>query len=72
MYKRQGVYSGSAFVDGDKIHYFYTGNVKLQDKDYDYILEGREQKMCIRDRFRRAFANYICMIRRCFLFGKKW
>ena len=29
--------------DGDKIHYFYTGNVKLQDKDYDYILEGREQ-----------------------------
>lgn len=40
---RDGVYSGSAFVDGDKIHYFYTGNVKLQDKDYDYILEGREQ-----------------------------
>ena len=38
-----GVYSGSAFVENGLIHYFYTGNVKLQDKDYDYILEGREQ-----------------------------
>ena len=25
------------------IHYFYTGNVKLWDKDYDYIMNGREQ-----------------------------
>lgn len=40
---RDGVYSGSAFVEGEKIHYFYTGNVKLQGKDYDYILNGREQ-----------------------------
>lgn len=40
---RDGVYSGSAFVAEDKIHYFYTGNVKLQDQEYDYILEGREQ-----------------------------
>ena len=27
----------------NKSIYFTTGNVKLQDKDYDYILEGREQ-----------------------------
>ena len=38
-----GVYSGSACVKEDGIHYFYTGNVKLQDKEYDYIMNGREQ-----------------------------
>lgn len=40
---RDGVYSGSALVEQGKIHYFYTGNVKLTDREYDYILEGREQ-----------------------------
>lgn len=40
---RDGVYSGSALVHQGKIHYFYTGNVKLTDQDYDYIMEGREQ-----------------------------
>lgn len=44
MIDRDGVYSGSAFVVSDIIHYFYTGNVKLTDKpDYDYINNGREQ-----------------------------
>lgn len=42
---KDGVYSGSAFVDNDKIHYFYTGNVKYKDGDYDYILNGREQNV---------------------------
>lgn len=37
-----GVYSGSAFLKEDTIHYFYTGNYKLEGK-YDYIHEGREQ-----------------------------
>lgn len=51
-----GAYSGSAFVErggcaddacsnaaGNRIHYFYTGNVKHTDRDdYDYILAGRE------------------------------
>lgn len=37
-----GVYSGSAFVENDTIHYFYTGNVKYFDRqDYDYIMSGR-------------------------------
>ncbi|MDO4273697.1 MAG: glycoside hydrolase family 32 protein [Eubacteriales bacterium] len=36
-----GVYSGSALVENDKLHLFYTGNVKL-DGDYDYINNGRE------------------------------
>lgn len=40
---RDGVYSGSAFAEDGKIHYFYTGNVKLWDQDYDYIMNGREQ-----------------------------
>lgn len=38
---RDGVYSGSAYTCEDGIHYFYTGNVKLWDKDYDYIMNGR-------------------------------
>ena len=37
-----GVYSGSAYVEDKTIHYFYTGNVKLFDRDdYDYIMGGR-------------------------------
>lgn len=41
---RDGVYSGSAFIEDDTIHYFYTGNIKLTDRDdYDYINEGRIQ-----------------------------
>lgn len=37
-----GVYSGSAFVDTNNIHFFYTGNVK-KTGEYDYINNGREQ-----------------------------
>lgn len=40
---KDGVYSGSAFVENNQIHYFYTGNVKLLDQEYDYINEGRQQ-----------------------------
>ncbi|MGN0397144.1 MAG: glycoside hydrolase family 32 protein [Candidatus Fimimorpha sp.] len=40
---RDGVYSGSAFIKEDEIHYFYTGNVKYWDQDYDYIMNGRAQ-----------------------------
>ncbi len=40
-YDCHGVYSGSAFVEGDTMHLFYTGNVKY-DGDYDYINNGRE------------------------------
>lgn len=37
-----GVYSGSAIVVDDKIHFFYTGNVK-HPGDHDYTFSGREQ-----------------------------
>lgn len=35
-----GVFSGSAYVDVDGMHIFYTGNVELPG-DYDYITAGR-------------------------------
>lgn len=40
---KDGVYSGSAYVEKDRIHFFYTGNVKYTDKEYTYISDGREQ-----------------------------
>lgn len=43
QYDKDGVYSGSAFIKDDEIHYFYTGNVKHIDKEYNYISDGREQ-----------------------------
>lgn len=42
LYDEDGVYSGSAFVHGDKLHFFYTGNVKHVG-DHDYTYSGREQ-----------------------------
>lgn len=43
-YDDRGVYSGSAFLEEGILHYFYTGNVKLFDRDdYDYIHAGRLQ-----------------------------
>ncbi len=45
---RSGVYSGCAIVHNSKIYYFYTGNVKLIDKDYNYDYEGRHQNtICV-------------------------
>ena len=40
-YDCHGVYSGSALAESEKLHLFFTGNVKI-DGDYDYINEGRE------------------------------
>ncbi len=38
-----GVYSGCAFLEGGEMYLYYTGNVKLEDRDdYDYINTGRE------------------------------
>ncbi|GAB2323830.1 sucrose-6-phosphate hydrolase [Alkalibacterium sp. m-11] len=41
-YNKDGVYSGSAFVKDDEIHFFYTGNVK-HPGDHDHTFSGREQ-----------------------------
>ena len=40
-YDCHGVYSGSALADQEKLHLFYTGNIKLSGT-YDYINNGRE------------------------------
>ncbi|RIY35722.1 glycoside hydrolase family 32 protein [Psittacicella gerlachiana] len=37
-----GVYSGSAFVKDGVGYFYYTGNVKHRDQEYDYIRAGRE------------------------------
>ena len=39
-FDRDGVYSGSSFVDEKGMHLFYTGNVKLPG-DHDYTTSGR-------------------------------
>ena len=40
-YDCHGVYSGSAWTEDGIMHLFYTGNVKFEDKEYDYINNGR-------------------------------
>ncbi|ADG70360.1 glycoside hydrolase family 32 protein [Brachyspira murdochii] len=40
-YDCHGVYSGSAFIEDDKLYIYYTGNVKLLGI-HDYIESGRE------------------------------
>lgn len=42
VFDKSGVYSGSAFVKDDEIHFFYTGNVK-HPGDHEYTFSGREQ-----------------------------
>ncbi len=40
-YDKDGAYSGSAFVENDEIYIFYTGNVKEDVENADYITSGR-------------------------------
>ena len=38
-----GVYSGCAFIEDGEMYLYYTGSVKLEDRDdYDYVNTGRE------------------------------
>lgn len=37
-----GVYSGSAYIEDGVMYLYYTGNVKLEGGDYDYVNTGRE------------------------------
>ena len=36
------MYSGSAFIEDGKMYLYYTGNVKFEDGEFDYIRTGRE------------------------------
>lgn len=38
-----GPYSGCAFQEGDTLYFFYTGNVRYEDGNYNYVTDGREQ-----------------------------
>ena len=47
-FDRDGVYSGSALVEGEELYLFYTGNVKAEG-NHDYILSGRQQNViCVK------------------------
>lgn len=41
---RDGVYSGSALAEGDRLTLYYTGNVR-HPGNYDYVHAGREQNV---------------------------
>lgn len=43
-FDRGGVYSGSAFIEEDQMHIFYTGNVKVE-KDNDVIIKEKQQNV---------------------------
>lgn len=43
VYDCHGVYSGSAFIEEDKMYLYYTGNVKHLGNGFDYVTTGREQ-----------------------------
>lgn len=46
---KDGVYSGSAYVEEGEISFYYTGNVRHLGKEYDYINSGREQNtICVK------------------------
>lgn len=47
VWDANGAYSGSAFEREGIYSFFYTGNVKYDDKQYDYITDGREQNVIL-------------------------
>ena len=42
-----GAYSGSAYEEDGEYYFFYTGNVKYEGKDYNYVTDGREQNVIL-------------------------
>lgn len=44
---QNGAYSGSAYEEDGTRYFFYTGNVKYTDKNYDYTTRGREQNVIL-------------------------
>lgn len=62
-YDRNGVYSGSAFVKDNKMHVYYTGNVKHQG-DYDYVLTGREHNtIMVTSEDGLNFSEKVCLMK---------
>ncbi len=44
---RSGAYSGCAYEENGTYYFYYTGNVKYTDREYDYITAGREQNVIL-------------------------
>lgn len=42
-----GAYSGSAYEENGEYYFFYTGNVKYEGEEYNYITDGREQNVIL-------------------------
>lgn len=42
-----GAYSGSAYEENGEYYFFYTGNVKYEGAEYNYITDGREQNVIL-------------------------
>ena len=42
-----GVYSGAALIEDGVMYLYYTGNVKLDGENFDYINTGREANTCL-------------------------
>lgn len=56
-FDKNGVYSGSCYIDEAGMHIFYTGNVKLPG-DYDYINAGRRaDTILVESRDGRSFGE---------------
>lgn len=62
-FEKNGSYSGSALVDENGMHLFYTGNVKL-DGDYNYITNGREANtILVSSKDGRTFGEKQCLMK---------
>lgn len=60
---RDGVYSGSAYVEDGEIYLFYTGNVK-KEGNYDYIYSGREgNTLLVVSRDGRTMLSKECLLK---------
>ncbi len=60
---RDGVYSGSAYVEDGEMYLYYTGNVKHRG-DYDYIYSGREgNTLLVTSRDGRQASQKECLLK---------
>lgn len=59
---KDGAYSGTAFIDGNTLELFYTGNVK-HPGNYDYINEGRGHNVLfLQSEDGMHFNNKTCLL----------
>ena len=47
LWDANGAYSGSAYEENGKYYFYYTGNVKYEGEEFNYITDGREQNVIL-------------------------